>query len=619
MACFAYLHFMHKSLALIAAVGLLGVARAQDTLPEPVRAAQEALRTATAVTYVERAIDLSKAYRGADMQDSALAAAERAFHHARTDREKARAHLAIAIVQIKRQDYPGAQEHAHQAILLARASGDTSAWVWGESNLADVDFYQSRYATARAHAQTAIALAYAVKDSAALASTYTTLGNCFYIKHDHDSARWYYDASISYISPTETRCHARARLNQINLFIEEGKYDSAMARSDAMRDEVQRTDLSTRSKYHNQRGYALFSAGRFREAIPEFMRSDSLNNAGVAELGLRIENTGFLAESQAAIGDSAKAYLLMRDLEVLKDSFAQAAADEQMLTLEKKFETRLNKEEIARLGEDNRRKADRLRVQNLQLYGSLALAVLAIGAVLLVWRNLRLKRKHEAELMVLNAVLEDKQARIEEVNGLLRMKVLRTQMDPHFIHNCLNAIKALSLAGEHAKAEEYLDGFARLLRQVLEHSVRDWITLEEELDFLRNYVKLEALRMKGDLEWSVEADPQLLEEERMIPSLLVQPFVENAIWHGLAPKEGPKRLTVRFTSSNDSVTCTVQDNGVGRGGKTDRPGRTSLGLKLAGERLALLTERMEKEGAFVIEDLKDAEGAPAGTRVALSV
>ncbi len=600
-------------------VVLPAILRAQDPLPEPVRMAQEALRAAATVDYCERAIDLSKAFRNADLLDSAKAAAERALRHARNEREKARAQVAIAMVQVRAQDHAGAQEHARQAILLAHTAGDTSSWVRGESILSDVDFYQSRFTPAREHAETAIALAMAIRDSAALASTYNTLGNWFYVKHNYDSARWYYDASISFISPTETRRHARARLNQINLFIEEEKIDSAMARSDALREEVQRTDLHTRSQYHNQRGYALFVAGRFREAIREFTRSDSLNNADRAELGLRIENTGFLAESQAAIGDSAKAYLLMRDLEVLKDSFSRAAADEQMLTLEKKFETRLNKEEIARLGEDNRRKADRLRVQNLQLYGSLALAVLAIGAVILVWRNLRLKRKHEAVLMELNAALEDKQARIEEVNTLLRMKVLRTQMDPHFIHNCLNAIKSLSLSGEHAKAEDYLDGFARLLRQVLEHSVRDRITLDEELDFLRNYVMLEGLRMKGELQWSVEADPQLLKEEPMIPSLLVQPFVENAIWHGLAPKEGPKRLSVRFASDGGRVTCIVQDNGVGRSAKTDRPGRTSLGLKLTGERLALLTERMEKEGAFVIEDLKDAEGGPAGTRVMLGL
>jgi len=259
----------------------------------------------------------------------------------------------------------------------------------------------------------------------------------------------------------------------------------------------------------------------------------------------------------------------------------------------------------------------KLRARNIQLYGSLLLAVLALGAVVLVWRNLQQRRKHATVLEGLNTELTDKQARIEEINGLLRLKVLRTQMDPHFIHNCLNAIKALSLAGEHTKAEEYLDGFARLLRQVLEHSVRDRITLEEELDFLRNYVKLEGLRMKGEFTWSVEAEQQLIDDEMLIPSLLVQPFVENAIWHGLAAKGGAKKLIVRFSIEGDGVQCIIEDNGVGRSEMKTVTGRRSLGLKLTGERLQLLTERMEKEGAFVIEDLKDARGAAMGTRVVL--
>jgi LytS/YehU family sensor histidine kinase len=199
------------------------------------------------------------------------------------------------------------------------------------------------------------------------------------------------------------------------------------------------------------------------------------------------------------------------------------------------------------------------------------------------------------------------------------MKVLRTQMDPHFIHNCLNAIRALSLKGEHERAEEYLEGFARLLRNVLEHSVRDRIALDEEIAFLNDYVRLEQLRLGDDLTWSITAEEQLLEEEPQIPSLLVQPFVENAIWHGLAPKQGPKRLDVRFCLENGAVTCCVEDNGVGRSEKPRTPGRTSLGLKLTGERLELLTERMKSQGGFLVEDLKDANGAPRGTRVKLTL
>ncbi len=371
--------------------------------------------------------------------------------------------------------------------------------------------------------------------------------------------------------------------------------------------------------------YVLLSMGATQLAMQQLAKADSSITAGAAlaaasgEPDLVLDYEKRLAELASAKGDSKGTLAHYARYVQLKDSLRSVGSEAELMRLRTEFETERAEKDNELLRAKDLENIERLRARNLQLYGSLALAALALGAVLLVWRNLQQRRKHAALLEGLNTELTDKQARIEEINGLLRLKVLRTQMDPHFIHNCLNAIKALSLAGEHPKAEEYLDGFARLLRQVLEHSVRDRITLEEELDFLRNYVKLEGLRMKGEFSWSVEAEKQLIDDEMLIPSLLVQPFVENAIWHGLAPKEGAKRLAVRFSIEGAGVRCIIEDNGVGRSAERSETGRRSLGLKLTGERLQLLTERMEKEGAFVIEDLKDEAGAALGTRVVLKL
>lgn len=609
---------MHRT-PLLLAFAFAWPAWAQQPLPDKVLNAQRALNGAAVPDRCAKAIELAKAYRAADLPDSALVAAGLALRYATSPTDSARAHFALARACMAQQDLEGTQAHARSSILIARRAADSATWLRGEAVLGEVAFDQNRMDASLDHIRAALHLALPLRDSSAIATGYGTLGNILYTQHRYDSTRWYYDLSLAWMPPKDTTRRLRMALNQVNLFIEEERYDSAMARSDAMREEVAAGDATVRSKYHNQRGYALFNMGRFRQAIPEFIRSDSINDALVQEPGLRIENMGFLAESHAAIGDSGRAYLLMLGLEALKDSFAQAAADEQMLTLEKQFETRLNKEEIARLDRENSLKDERLRTRNLQLYGSLALAVLAIGGIVLVWRNLRQKRRHSKALEHLNAELQVKQERIEEINGLLRLKVLRTQMDPHFIHNCLNAIRALSLKGEHEKAEEYLEGFARLLRSVLEHSVRDRIPLEEEIAFLNDYVRLEQLRLGDDFSWSITADDALLHEEPQVPSLLVQPFVENAIWHGLAPKQGTKQLEVRFASDAGAVTCRVQDNGVGRTAKASTAGRTSLGLKLTGERLGLLTERMKSDGSFTIEDLKDGSGSPLGTRITMKL
>jgi tetratricopeptide (TPR) repeat protein len=369
--------------------------------------------------------------------------------------------------------------------------------------------------------------------------------------------------------------------------------------------------------------YILLSIGSVQRALGQYAQADTSLRAGAAlarvhsgaELSMDYERQR--AELAAAWGDSKATLAHYERYVELKDSLRNAGTENELMRLRTEFETERAEKDNALLRTKDLETTERLRARNLQLYGSLALVVLALGAVVLVWRNLQQRRKHQAVLEGLNAELHEQKSRIEEINGLLRLKVLRTQMDPHFIHNCLNAIRALSLKGEHERAEEYLEGFARILRNVLEHSVRDRISLDEEIAFLNDYVRLEQLRLGDDLTWSITADEALLDEEPQVPSLLVQPFVENAIWHGLAPKQGPKRLTVHFFQVNGVVTCRVQDNGVGRTEKAPTPGRTSLGLKLTGERLELLTERMRSQGGFRVEDLKDAQGAASGTLVEL--
>ena len=326
-----------------------------------------------------------------------------------------------------------------------------------------------------------------------------------------------------------------------------------------------------------------------------------------------------LAELASLKGDGKATRLHYERYIALQDSLRSTSTESELMRLRTTFETERAEKDNELLRAKDLESTQRLRVRNLQLYGSLLLAVLALGAVVLVWRNLWQKRQHAEVLEGLNTELEAKQERIEEINGLLRLKVLRTQMDPHFIHNCLNAIRVLSMKGDHDRAEEYLEGFARLLRSVLEHSVRDRISLDEEIAFLHDYVKLEQLRLGDDFTWSITADEVLLEEEPQVPSLLVQPFVENAIWHGLAPKQGSKRLTVHFVAVDGAVVCTVEDNGVGRSVKQEFAGRRSLGLKLTGERLELLTDRMRTVGGFVIEDLVDELNDPVGTRVRLQL
>jgi hypothetical protein len=204
----------------------------------------------------------------------------------------------------------------------------------------------------------------------------------------------------------------------------------------------------------------------------------------------------------------------------------------------------------------------------------------------------------------------------------LETKAIRTQMNPHFMFNSLNTLQSFILDGNVKGAHLYLAKFSKLLRKVLESSTSDAIQLSEEIDILRSYIEIERLRFNHSFNYSLTStipDP----EKCYIPFLLVQPFVENAIWHGLLPLNGERFLSIDFSSPDERVIfCTIEDNGVGRDHSSrqkDPSKKKSLALEFIGQRLQLLEKSTGIKCAFEIFDKKNDEGESTGTRVEISI
>lgn len=343
-------------------------------------------------------------------------------------------------------------------------------------------------------------------------------------------------------------------------------------------------------------------------------------SSGAGDPQLVLDYERGLAKLYAKMGDGDAAIAHFERHLFLKDSLQGADTQRELARLRTEFETERKEKDNALLRAENGVQAARIRSGQVKLYASIAVALLVLMAALLLLRNFLQKRKHANALENLNKQLENSNAEITEINGLLEMKLLRSQMNPHFIYNCLNSAARMTQAGHSVEALAYLQGFARLLRMVLDHSVDDRVALADEIDFLRQYLKLEAHRLEG-LHFAVEADRELLDDEVELPALLVQPFVENAVWHGLAEKEGDKSISVRFAANGEGFRCVIEDNGVGRDRSGTKPvtdgGHRSLGMQLTSERLRLLARRMSEGGHIQVEDLKDTEGHAAGTRVTL--
>ena len=202
----------------------------------------------------------------------------------------------------------------------------------------------------------------------------------------------------------------------------------------------------------------------------------------------------------------------------------------------------------------------------------------------------------------------------------LEIKALRSQMNPHFIFNSLNAINRYILKNEKSEASAYLTKFAKLIRLILEHSRQSRIPLVSEVNALELYLLLESLRFQNNFHYTIQVDDGISLQSVQIPPMIIQPFVENAIWHGLLPKGNDCSLLISFKANGQNLVCVVEDNGIGRKKSAELKqqqviSRISVGMSLTEQRLKLTNQQGERSPSIDIEDLYDSKGEALGTRI----
>jgi len=220
--------------------------------------------------------------------------------------------------------------------------------------------------------------------------------------------------------------------------------------------------------------------------------------------------------------------------------------------------------------------------------------------------------------------LEIKQNEIAFINQQLaeaQLSALQTQMNPHFIFNSLNSIKRMILSNEQQKASRYLSKFAQMIRITLNQSREIFITLYENLEYLESYLLMEKLRFDDSFTFQIVVDDQIDREEVLVPTLMIQPLAENAIWHGLMRRQGEKRLLIRFSLSGETISCTIRDNGIGIKRSEElkllnKSQHQSVGLSNLRNRIKILNEKYNTGCTLEIKDLSDDENK-TGTCVVL--
>jgi LytS/YehU family sensor histidine kinase len=251
-------------------------------------------------------------------------------------------------------------------------------------------------------------------------------------------------------------------------------------------------------------------------------------------------------------------------------------------------------------------------------------SVLLLATGILFYQKFTERKRMNELLTAKNAEISRQKVHIEAMNYQLENRMLRAQINPHFIFNSLSSIQHFVTSDDKPAALKYLAKFSHLLRQVLESSISGNVVMKEELKLLTMYLELEALRFDNNFSYFIQVDPNLDEDLIEIPTMILQPLIENAVMHGLLPKEGDRKLSISFMQSNGAMEIKIEDNGIGREASKvlqqgKRKANPSRGVSVTEQRLSSLREKNGWDAGLEYVDLLDESGCAAGTRVILKL
>ena len=232
------------------------------------------------------------------------------------------------------------------------------------------------------------------------------------------------------------------------------------------------------------------------------------------------------------------------------------------------------------------------------------MALLALASAIFRWLLERNNREHQIKL---------EQANLEKLVNQSKLKSIKSQMNPHFFYNALNTLQSYILANEKREAVNYLSKFSKLTRSILDMSEKEYISLPEEISTLSNYLDLEKARFDNEFEYKLEIDDSINSPEIQIPTLLLQPFIENALKHGLLHKKGDKKLVISFKDKTEYIETTIDDNGIGRKLSQElnaarQPQHNSFATQALYERIELLNQNNANKIKLQYIDKPNAKG-----------
>ncbi|AZJ36812.1 tetratricopeptide repeat protein [Tenacibaculum singaporense] len=532
-----------------------------------------------------------------------------------------RVRLKLAKAAFLSEDYSSSEQNYLQSLQSGVLNNYLRLTAY--QGLGDVYLAQKNYNQAKANYEKALEIAKKNLITPKITDLNSKLAEVFAAQGNTQKADGYFKNSLKLASEENKKRSLKEQQKVADFYNRSQRYDEEIQlRKESLKeaDDIvveaesneSLVDSITSQKINYKIGNAYMQKSEYEEAIPYLKKSiaDADKNK---DLIIQKDATKRLSEVYATVGDYTEALKTYQDYVELVDTLY--SRKEQEIQQVKRFSKRIsdNQNRIASLEKDkeladskiNLAYKDQQLVQESNKRQKWIIYSLIGGFLLMV-------------LLVYFMFRTNKQQKL--ANNLLALKSMRSQMNPHFIFNALNSVNSFIAVNDERSANRYLSEFSALMRSVLENSDEDFIPLTKEIELLELYVKLEHNRFKDKFDYNINIDKSIPLDEYSIPPMLLQPYIENAIWHGLRYKKEKGKLQISMLpKNNDSVTILIEDDGIGREKSIEMKTKNQLKQKSKGmstikNRIAILNDMYQDKISVVVSDAFE-DGS--GTKVAL--
>ncbi len=530
------------------------------------------------------------------------------------------------------KEYDKAFEYIYRAIEFAKVIDDTTLIADGYNSLGNIYKDQALFQQAIDNYFNALELWKSQEDSAGMAIAYGSIGNMYFFQKNYQKALEYHKRKLPIVISREDNWEESKTYNSIaEVYNATGKHqaalvffnkalqmnsymnypiglaksyynlaqtyyrmnilDSAITYIDLCLEKSRATDVKAEwANYYILRGKIHNALGNEHSAMEDILAGYKLGKNLNLPFSIS-EATDMLKKIYASRGEYDKAYHYLKEYKSLQDSINKEANIKKLTRLEIEYEFDQKEKQL------ESEKAQEIETYESEVKKQRAYLFLVVGIALFM-------------VIITVFFIKHRNTKAKYQTIALEQKLLRTQMDPHFIFNSLCAIEEYIMESKPKEAAHFLSKFAGLMRSIFENSKNDFVSLEDEVNTLKDYLEIQKLRFDTEFDYSITINSPIDAETYSIPPMLVQPFVENSVQHGLLPKEGKGKIQVAYALNNGMISIDVKDNGIGY--------KQSLNLKkppqqkkrfisslVTKERIDYLKKTVNRNCSFEVIDLEE--------------